>query len=258
MPEQVNVPGVGKTDRKWVLTGLAAVAGIVVYAYMRRARDTGPAPGSDEQLDAAGYVPSDWSPDAYVGATRPGGETYDPSDVADTTPLTNAEWSQRVVDLLEGVGIDRTKAAATIGKYLSGQPLDASEKLIVQTAIALLGNPPAGALPIISAPSTPTTTPPSTATKLAKPTLRYWAGLTTNTIYGLGWTRVPGAAYYIVQRSAGPGAPTSVGVIGTQRLTPPLKRGATYSYRVRAIAVPGTGKTSSDWSNTVRFTVPRK
>lgn len=258
MAEQVNVPGIGKANRTWVIGGLAAVAGIVIYAYMRRSSAQGPEPGSDEQLDAAGYIPSDWSPDAYVGATRPGGETYDPSDVADTTPLTNAEWSQRVVDLLEGVGYDRNKAAATVGKYLSGQPLDASEKLIIQTAIALLGNPPAGALPILSTPSTPTTTPPSTSTKLAKPTMRYWAGDPRNTIYGLAWNRIPGAAYYLVQRSAGPGAPTSVGVIGTQRLTPPLRRGATYSYHVRAIAVPGTGKTSSDWSNTVRFTVPRK
>lgn len=258
MPEQVNVPAVGKVDRKWVFAGLAAAAGIAVYAYWRRAGQAqGPAPGSEEQLDEAGYIPSDWSPDAYIGATAPGGETYDPT-IADTTPLTNAEWTQRVVDMLENVGIDRTKAAQTIGKYLSGQPLDASEKLIIQTAIALLGNPPAGALPIISAPSTPTTTTPSPATKLAKPTIRYWAGLRTNTIYGLAWTRSPGAMYYVVQRSAGPGAPTSVGVFGLSRLTPPLKRGATYSYRVRAIAVPGTGKTSSDWSNTVRFTVPRK
>jgi hypothetical protein len=257
MAEQVNVPGVGKTNRNWVLAGLAAVAGIVAYAYMRRARDTGPAPGSDEQLDQAGYIPSDWSPDAYVGATRPGGETYDPT-IADTAPLTNADWSQRVVDLLEGAGFDRTKSAATVGKYLAGQPLDASEKLIIQTAIALLGNPPAGALPIISGTSTPTTTPPSTATKLAKPALRYSAGDPRNTNYALAWSHVPGAAWYSLQRSAGPGSPTSIGVIGTSRRTPALQRGATYSYRVRAIAVPGTGKTSSDWSNTVRFTVPRK
>lgn len=258
MPEQVNVPAVGKVDRKWVFAGLAAAAGIAVYAYWRRAgADQGPAPGSDEQLDAAGYVPSDWSPDAYVGADAPGGATYDPT-TTDTTPLTNAEWTQRVVDMLESVGIDRTKAATTIGKFLSGQPLDASEKLIVQTAIALLGNPPAGALPIISAPGTPTTTPPSTATKLAKPALRYSVGDPRNTNYALAWTRIPGAAYYLLQRSAGPGAPTSLGVIGTSRRTPPLKRGSRYSYRVRAIAVPGTGKASSDWSNTVSFTVPTK
>jgi hypothetical protein len=257
MPEQVNVPGIGKTDRKWVLAGLAAAAGIVVYAYWRRAQaPTGPAPGSDEQLDEAGYVPSDWSPDAYVGATAPGGPNYDPGDVADTTPTTNAEWSQRIVDLLENVGYDRNKAAATVGKYLSGQPLDATEKLIIQAGIALLGNPPAGALPIISAPSTPTTTTP-TATKLAKPALRYWAGDPRNTNYGLGWNRVSGAAYYILQRSAGPGAPTSIGVIGTSRRTPPLQRGATYSYRVRAVSVT-PGVAGSDWSNTVRFTVPRR
>jgi hypothetical protein len=255
MPEQVNVPAVGKVDRKWVFAGLAAAAGIAVYAYWRRAGQEGPAPGSDEQLDAAGYIPSDWSPDAYVGATAPGGETYDPT-IVDQAPLTNADWTQRVVDLLENVGVDRNKAAITVGKYLSGQPLDASEKLIIQTAIALLGNPPAGALPIISAPSTPTTTPTNPAAKLARPTLRVGAGLLSNTIYQLSCNRVPGAIGYLWQRTRGPGSPTSFFTVGPARKTPPLQRGATYAYRVRAVA--GPGKTSSDWSNTVTFTVPRR
>lgn len=256
MAEQVNVPAVGKVDRKWVLAGGAAVAGIVVYAYWRRSQAPAVEPGSEEQLEDAGYVPSDWSPDAFVGATAPGGETYDPQLPLESV-TTNAEWSQRVVDLLEGVGYERNKAAATVGKYLSGQPLDTTEKLIIQTALALLGNPPAGALPIITAPSTPTTNPAApTSTALQTPTLRYSAGDPRNTNYALAWTKIPGAAYYIVKRSSGPGAPTTIAVIGTSRRTPALQRGATYGYQVRAIAVPP--RTSSGWSNTVRFTVPRK
>lgn len=254
MAEQVTVPAVGKVDRKWVLAGGAAVAGIVGYAYLRRSRAPALEPGSDEQLDEAGYVPSDWSPDAYVGATTPGGETYDPQLPLESV-TTNAQWTQRVVDMLEGVGYDRAKAAQTVGKYLAGQPLDTTEKLTIQTAIALLGNPPAGALPILSAPST---APTPTATKLAKPVLRYSVGDPRNTNYALAWTKVSGAAYYLLRRASGPGAPTSAAVIGTYRRTPALVRGATYTYQVRAIAVPGTGKQSSDWSNTVRFTVPRR
>jgi hypothetical protein len=255
MPENVNVPGMGKVDRKWLLAGGAAVAGIIVFTYWRNSQ----LPDEEAPEEGAEYAPGDsWTPDAYIGATAPGGETYDPG-ISDDGVTTNAEWSQRVVDLLEGVGYDRNKAAATVGKYLSGQPLDATEKLIIQTAIALLGNPPAGALPIIPAPTTPpptTNPPPPTSTKLARPTLRVGAGNTRNTIYQLACNRVSGAVYYEWQRSAGPGAPASVRTIGPARKTPPLKRGARYSYRVRAIAAPG--KTSSDWSNVVSFTVPRR
>lgn len=254
MPDaQVNVPAVGKVDRKWVLAGLAAVSGIVVYAYWRRSQAPVEAPGEGDEF----VTGDDWSPDAYIGATAPGGANFDPGDVEDQTPTTNAEWSQRVVDLLEGVGYDRNKAAATVGKYLSGQPLDGTEKLIIQTAIALLGNPPAGALPIIPAVGTPpTTTPPSTVTKLTRPTLRVGVGNPRNTIYQLSCNRVAGAIGYMWKRSAGPGAGATFMTAGPARKTPPLQRGSRYSYQVRAIAPPG--KTSSDWSNTVTFTVPKR
>jgi hypothetical protein len=153
----VKVPGVGNVDRKWVFAGLAASAGIVVYAYWRRSQAPAESPVEGDQ-----YATGDeYTPDAYIGATSPGGETYDPNDIETNIPTTNAEWSQRVIDALESVGYDRMKAATTVGKYLGGQPLDATEKLIMQVALAMLGNPPAGALPIISAPAG-TTPPPNT------------------------------------------------------------------------------------------------
>lgn len=253
MAEQVKVPGAGKVNRTWLFAGAAAVAGIVVYAYWKRASQPAELPGEGEAT--AG---DQWSPDAYTGAGigAPGGETYDPNDVTSryVAPVTNAEWTQRVVDMLANAGFDLTYAASTIGKYLSGQALTAAEKILVQTGLAMMGNPPAGSLPVISAPE-PTATPTTTA--LAKPALRSSPGDPRNTNYALSWTKVSGAAYYLLQRSAGPGSPTSIAVIGTYRRTPPLKRGATYSYRVKAISVT-PGKKSSDWSNTVRFTVPRR
>jgi hypothetical protein len=159
----VKLPGVGNVDRKWVLAGGAAVAGIVVFAYWRNSRlPTDPAVEGDQYATGDNYTP-----DAYVGAVQPGGETYDPNDGTTNVPTTNAEWSQLVIDALESVGYDRAKAAQTVGKYLAGQPLDTSEKLIIQVAIAMLGNPPAGALPIISAPASTTTPPPSGTPKPA-------------------------------------------------------------------------------------------
>ena len=255
MAEQVNVPAVGKVNRTWVLAGAAAVAGIVAYAYWRRSQAPGLEPGSEEQLEDAGYVPSDWSPDAYVGATAPGGETYDPQLPRESV-TTNAEWSQRIVDLLEGVGYDRNKAAETVGKYLSGQPLDAAEKLIIQSALALLGNPPAGALPIISAPSTPSTNPTQPPSNtLGTPTLRYSPGDPRNTIYQLAWNKISGATHYLVKRERGPGAIVYAVQIGTTRKVGPLQRRWVYQYRVQAQA---PGKKSSNWSNPVSWKVPVK
>jgi hypothetical protein len=248
MPENVNVPGVGSVDRKWVIAGLGGVAAIVVYAYWRRSQ----APEEEPLGEGDTYAGDDYTPDAYVGAEQPGGATYVP-DVEDTTINTNAEWAQRVVDLLEGVGYDRNKAAATIGKYLAGQPLDTTEKILVQAAIGLLGNPPGGALPIISGP-TPTVPTPTT-TKLGTPTLHVGAGLRSNTIYQLSWTKVPGATHYVVKRELGPGSPAYAVTTSTARKTPSLKRRYTYQYRVQAQAL---GKTSSNWSAPVRFKVPAK
>jgi hypothetical protein len=246
MPDTVKVPGAGNVNKQWLWVGLAAVSGIAVYAYWRRGTET-PAPGEGE------YSAGDqWSPDAYAGADAPGGETYDPNEVTSRfiAPVTNAEWTQRVVDMLANAGYDITFAASVIGKYLSGQALTAAEKLVAQTGIAMMGNPPAGALPIISAPE-PTA---GSATKLSKPTMRASAGDPRNTNYALAWNAVSGAAFYLVERTS-PNRRTVV-ALGTSRRTPALQRGTRYSYRVKAIS-RRPDRSSSDWSNTVSFTVPR-
>jgi hypothetical protein len=157
MAETVNVPGIGKTKTIWVVAGGAAILGIVAYAYMRRASLQEPPLG--EGMPTPG---DQWSPDAYSGAGTPGGESFDPQDVSpdpNAPPATNAQWTQRVVDWLVNVAqYDSQFAANTIGKYLSGNTLNAGEKLLVQAGVGALGSPPAGALPIISGPE-PTVPP---------------------------------------------------------------------------------------------------
>lgn len=257
MPESANVPGVGKVDRKWILAGGAAVAGIVLFAYWRNSR----VPDEEAPEEGAEYATGDqWTPDAYIGATAPGGESYDPNDGTTNRPGTNDEWSQRVVEALVSMaGYTNEMASQTVGKYLAGNPLTLSERILIQTAIALVGNPPSGAIPIfdIPTPTTPNPTPTPGSTKLAKPTLKMSVGNPRNTYYQLDSSKVPGAAYYVFKREAGPGSPTSAAQVGTSRRVGPLKRRYTYQYRVRAISVT-PGKTSSDWSNPVRWKVPAK
>lgn len=247
----VNVPGIGKMDRKWVFAGLAAVAGIVVYAYWRSSQTPEPSPEEGDQY-ATG---DDYTPDAYIGATQPGGETYDPNASETNVPTTNAEWSQRAIDALESVGYERSTAASAVGKYLAGTPLNLAEKLIIQIAIAMLGNPPAGSLPIISAPDTPTTPPPATSAKLATPTLRMGVGDPRNTFYQLTWTKVPGAVTYTLKRELPSSMRAGLSLPGTTRRVGPLQRNYEYQYRVQAHA---PGKLPSNWSNPVRWKVPAR
>jgi hypothetical protein len=159
MPDTVKLPVIGPTKKGWVWAGGLAVAGAVIYSYWRSSTTPVAAPGEGElTTDDLAYT---GDVDAFAGARTPGGETYDPSIPGDGPPTTNAEWTQRVIDSLEGVGYTRDMAANTIGKYLSGQPLTAAERILIQAAIAIWGNPPAGALPMIDAP-TPPTQPPGT------------------------------------------------------------------------------------------------
>lgn len=252
----VKVPGVGGVDRKWVLAGGAAVAGIVVFAYIRRSQAGAEEPAGEGDE----YVQGDeWTPDAYIGATQPGGETYDPNAGETNLPTNNAEWAQRVVEALTSMsGYTPEMASQTVGKYLAGNPLTLAEKILIQTAIALVGNPPSGAIPIfdIPTPTTPTPTPTPTPTKLATPTMRASAGDRSNTNYALAWSKVPGATHYLVKRERGPGVNPLYRIVrGTGYRTHALSRRWVYQYRVQAQAV---GKASSSWSNPVSFKVPAK
>lgn len=153
----MNVPAIGKVKKQWVIIGLAVSAGIVGYAWWKNGKGQPAASEGDVTADDLAYT----GVDSFRGAVTAGGSTVSGTVPGEGPPLTNAEWTQRVVDLLEGVGFDRNFAAATIGKYLAGNPLTTAEAILVQTALGLLGNPPAGALPIIKGNGGTTDPPPS-------------------------------------------------------------------------------------------------
>ncbi len=225
---QVNVPAVGKVKRTWVYAGLAAAGGIAAYSYWRRSQESAvPAPGEGD------VSPADMSsPDAFV---NPGGSTVIPSD-GTSAPFTNADWFQRVLDLLEAAGVDRALASQTLGKYLAGNPLTTAEKLIIQQAKGLLGPPPAGDLPIISAPETPTSTGGTgvspTPTRPAQVTGLHVHARTSKTI-SLSWNRASGAVKYAVNRNG-----TRINIVLVPAATVGIiKGGATYT--VQAINSKG-------------------
>lgn len=246
MADTIKLPVIGPTKKGWVYAGGALIAGIVGYAYWARLRSE---PATDELLPED--IPQGREPPATVVGTQ------NFTDEATAAIInTNAEWYTAAVDYLVSTGgFDFTFTTITLGKFLARRELTDQESNLVQAAKGAVGEPPQGGpWPIIRAGAAGPSTP--TSTKLARPALTYWQGKTNNTNYGLAWNKIPGAAYYLLQRRSGPGSPTSIAVIGLSRRTPPLKRGASYVYRVRAQSVT-PGVSSSDWSNEVHFQVPR-
>lgn len=171
MAADVQVPAIGRVDKRWVLAGGAAVAGVVGYAWWRQgtAVPAGEAPAEDAALldDVEG------TDDGGIWPFRPGGSTVpsEPVDPATRPPATNAEWTTRAVTALSEVGYEPRAIAAALGKFLSRQALNKGEAEIVQTARAMVGREPTGDLPIIMEGTT--TSPPPT------PAARAWRSYRT-------------------------------------------------------------------------------
>lgn len=246
MADTVKLPAIGPVDKKWVYIGGAAIVGFVGYAWWTRARSS--------PAEAADFTEEDIPQGREPPPTVVGSEDFT-SDEANAIINTNAEWYTAAVDYLSSTGgYDFMFVTIALGKFLARRELTEAEANLVQAAKGAVGEPPQGGpWPIIRGTAPGPSTPNN---KLATPSLRYSAGSLANTNYALAWTKVTGAAYYIVKRTAGPGAPTSLAVIGTTRRTPALHPGSSYAYRVQAFSVT-PGVASSDWSNEVRFTVPK-
>lgn len=135
MADTVELPGMGRVDRKYLYGAIALVAGIVGYAWWNRSRSEAapvvdPLTGSQDPATGGAYV-----------NPRPVNSTIDQTaDVIDT----NAEWTQAVTERLSIMFYDSTFIATTIGKYLARQPLTTDEADLIRTAWAYEGKPPDG------------------------------------------------------------------------------------------------------------------
>lgn len=77
------------------------------------------------------------------GVITPGtgtGNTTTPTGTQSIT--TNAEWAQMAESYLGTIGVNVTTLSAALGKYLTGQPLTANQRSLVEQAIASQGYPP--------------------------------------------------------------------------------------------------------------------
>lgn len=227
----VKVPGIGKT-KKWVVYGIGGLAGAyVVFRWWQAGR------GSEPEGDDLLYNPdlSEYGQSTAGGAFNVGGNTG--STVTDgTNPNainTNAEWTQRAVELLANAGYDPAVVYAALGEFLARRALDPQEATIARAALAAAGQPPEGRPWSVI----------EEATTGGTGTLPAPGGLsvkgTTETTVTLGWSAVNGAGSYQVYRD-GSAATTSS---GTSVTVSGLTASTTYKFAVAAIST--TGKTGS-------------
>lgn len=161
----VKLPGIGPVKPVYLVGAAGLVLGIVGYAWWHQSRGGGGgqlSPEDQAAADAAATEQDSFIP-PYSAYTTSGG-----TDLSQLPPMTNDEWSRRVVDALSAVGFDPAYVATTLGRYLQRQPLTVADVALIGTAIAMVGPPPVGTFSIItsSAPPVPSVPLPSAPSNL--------------------------------------------------------------------------------------------
>jgi hypothetical protein len=229
----VNVPKVGPVKKPVVITiALAGVAYVGWRYYQDRqaaAADTGDA-STDGSFEDGGTIPA--VDGAYTGqsvglpdtsGTAPGTGDYG------FTGSTNSQWTQYAATQLSMSGNqDYSAILVTLGQYLAGKPLSTAQQQTVQAAIAVAGNPPEGAHPIIPGGDTPLTIAPAGLVA---------SGITSTTA-NLSWQPVAGAAHYRVYR-ADLGKETVGESNDPNWQARGLSGGRTYQFQVAAVSASG-------------------
>lgn len=232
MADDVNVPKVGKLDKKYVVPIVAAAVAFVGYRYWKARQDvgTGDAPADPGYEDMSGGL--------GPGVTRPDNDYGLPDDTgtgAATSGFrgtTNSQWTEYVSDRLQQD--DRwsySTIAVALGNFLTAKPTTTEQQQIVQAAIGIAGYPPVSGYGLVSGGNTAITVAPTGVT-----------ASTTPSAMRVSFTPVAGAASYNVYRSnttgatnvaSGTGASSPIDVVGLSPST---------SYTVQVAAVSASGQ----------------
>jgi hypothetical protein len=164
MASTVNIPVLGPTNKGTVVgvsIGGFAVAGYLIYRRVKTSKASAAATAQAAQ-QATGYgYGTGFYPSGYYGYGEP---TYGygasggfpagyygygtPITTPTATITTDAQWAQAAINQLTQEGYDAQTVSAALGAYLAGQPLAPTQVTIVQSAIAIEGNPPQAAPPM--------------------------------------------------------------------------------------------------------------
>jgi hypothetical protein len=226
----VDNPLKGGTKATWTIA-LIAGGGVALYFWWKKRQQAQTAATTTAQ---AGYGYGYGSPAGYGYGVSPiygygqggpfgwpfaggyGGYGYQGTP----TPTTNSQWFQQALAFLTQNGTSTATAEAALAKYIAGQPVDATQTLIIQEAEAAIGPPPQAG-PNGFPPNINTSTSggggnaqnPVTGLKVSKP---------GTTGVDVSWNASSGATSYQVRSSKG-----NVGMTGAT------------SARIHSINAPG-------------------
>jgi hypothetical protein len=232
MSTTVDLPAVGKVKRQWAYAGGALLVGIVGYAWLSR-RSTG----------GTGEIVSDPSNTTLPDGTFP---TVTTTTVPDNTDViaTNAQWTQRAIEILAATGgWDASFVATTLGKFLARRGLTPAEENVALAAVAALGQPPTGAPYMVIA--TPVAKPAPTPAAVPAPT-RLDVHKVSATVWRLAWPPVSGATSYQVRAVTGHTGDAVRTVSGTTYTAHASQSGGHLAFEVRA----RKGSAVSPWTRT--------
>lgn len=240
--DTVDLPAVGRVKTNTLIGVGVATAIVVGFFYIRQERNA-----SVEVVDPnEGNSTGTFGADIGSGA---GGYYATPSAASDTDLsggmeriTTNAEWTRAAVDYLSANGRDAGTVQDALGKYLAGEALTTSEKTIVQSAKAAVGNEPVAAPPMKMVSTAPA---PSTVGLIAPKTVGY-EKRGPNFIV-VKWTSVPSATSYEVDFD-GKIEKSSIDLVETFT---GLKAGSTHKVRVRALNSRGVRGPWSSYTSIV-------
>ena len=145
MPE-VDVPGVGRVERKYVWGGLAVAASIAAWYWWRARMASSSSTSSTTDpnaIDPLTGLPFSAEQNGNTGFVNP-----NPVTSIDTRTGNgindNQAWTADVIEKLGNVGQDPAFVSGVLGKYLAEQPLTSEEANLVRMAWAFSGKPPQG------------------------------------------------------------------------------------------------------------------
>jgi hypothetical protein len=130
----VKVPVLGPTPKRTLYLGGAAVAVIVVAAYIYRARrSSGTVVATDPATGTA-------TGGGYVNPAP--SRTLDPTVDNPDLIQTDADWSAAVAPMLISADWDAQYVYLTLGAYLAGEQLDTNQAALIRAAWGMKGRPP--------------------------------------------------------------------------------------------------------------------
>ncbi|HEY2087446.1 MAG TPA: fibronectin type III domain-containing protein [Mycobacterium sp.] len=249
----VDVPKVGKVDKKVLIPIVVAAGGYVAYRYYKARQDAAAVPtdpGMSDQLGGLG--PGVTNPSSNVGL--PIVDTSG-SSTGGFQGTTNSQWSEFVTERLQQDGRwSYSVIAVALGNLLSDRPLTSEQQDIARAAIGIAGQPPVGYHTIIPGGNTSITIAPAgvsaTATGPDKVRVSFSgvAGAATYNVYVNGSVRGTGGASPIDVGGLTPGTSYSVQVaaVSTAGLPGPKSSSAVVHTPGAALAKPAQPTVSSN------------